>query len=822
MENEGRTAGPPEFGTLLRSFRLTAGLSQEALAERAGMSAQGIRALERGYRRTPQRGTLALLSAALALGDEQQQELEVAAARWVLLRDEGKASVTVGPWPGTPTANLPLSLASFVGRERELDEITTLVREHRLVTLTGSGGVGKTQTALQVATALSDASAAWFVGLAPISDPSLIPAAIASALHVQEVPTRPLLETLLEYLKHKTLLLILDNCEHVVMQTATVADTLLTNCPRVRILATSREPLRAGGEQVYRIPSLSASESVALFSDRARAVDHRFALTDDIAPAVAELCRRLDGIPLAIELAAARVDSLAITALVERLEARFRVLAGGERTALPRQQTMRATIDWSYDLLSAPEQRVFERLSIFAGGCTPASARAVCAGEDVAAADVFDLISSLVDKSMVVAEFDGIEPRYRLSESFRQYAREKLVDRGSAEIVAHRHALACLELAEQLERAYNKELEEVFLEQARQELDNWRAALEWSLGARGDVALGQRLAGELDPAWPFVALLEGRRWVWSAIESIDERTPSKVIAKLNSTQARIASELGEFEVELTSSQIALERYVALGDALGIAGSQHVAGTALLRYGRLAEAEALLREALAGARTLGTRRLLAHVLRLLSTIRHINGDFAEARARAAEALAIYQALGCERDRAKMIAFVLAGLEFHAGNAELALDHAAEGLAAFRALNYTQSNARLLCNISIFLINLGRYDEAADHAREALDLPSEQQSADSAVLALQAIGTATALWPRSSTKQHSEACMRAARLLGFVDAHLLGENTLSSAEQRLEDQTLGALREALGADAVADLMAEGALMTQEQAVATAAEI
>ncbi|MGC2406034.1 MAG: helix-turn-helix domain-containing protein, partial [Candidatus Cybelea sp.] len=370
VEDEGRTVGSPEFGTLLRSFRLTAGLSQEALAERAGMSAHGIRALERGYRRTPQRGTLVLLSGALALSDEQQQELEVAAARWVLLRDGRKASVTVGPWPDRLTSNLPLSLASFVGRERELDEIATLVREHRLVTLTGSGGVGKTQTALQVATALGDANAAWFVGLAPISDPSLIPAAIASALHVQEVPTRPLLETLLEYLKNKTLLLILDNCEHVVVQAATVADALLANCPRVRILATSREPLRAGGEQVYRIPSLNLVDSTALFSDRARAVDHRFALTDDNGPAVAELCRRLDGIPLAIELAAARVDSLSITTLLERLEARFRVLAGGERTALPRQQTMRATIDWSYDLLSSPEQRVFERLSIFAGGCT--------------------------------------------------------------------------------------------------------------------------------------------------------------------------------------------------------------------------------------------------------------------------------------------------------------------------------------------------------------------------------------------------------------------------------------------------------------------
>ncbi|MGA7354420.1 MAG: helix-turn-helix domain-containing protein, partial [Candidatus Cybelea sp.] len=498
VEDEGRTVGSPEFGTLLRSFRLTAGLSQEALAERAGMSAHGIRALERGYRRTPQRGTLVLLSGALALSDEQQQELEVAAARWVLLRDGSKASVTVGPWPDTLASNLPLSLASFVGRERELDEIATLVREHRLVTLTGSGGVGKTQTALHVTTALSDASAPWFVGLAPIGDPSLVTSAIASALHVPEVPNRPPLETLLEYLKNKTLLLLLDNCEHVVAQAATVADALLTNCPRVRILATSREPLRTDGEQIYRIPSLSSRDSIALFSDRARSVDHRFALTEDNAPAVAELCRRLDGIPLAIELAAARVDSLSIAALVERLEARFRVLAGGERTALPRQQTMRATIDWSYDLLSSPEQRVFERLSIFAGGCTLTSAQAVCAAEDVAAADVFNLASSLVDKSMVVAEFDGIEPRYRLSESFRQYGREKLVDRGEAEIVAHRHALACLELAEQLERAYNNELEEVFLEQGRQELDNWRAALVWSLGARGDVALGQRLAGQLD------------------------------------------------------------------------------------------------------------------------------------------------------------------------------------------------------------------------------------------------------------------------------------------------------------------------------------
>ena len=340
MENEGRAAGPSDFGTLLRSFRITAGLSQAALAERAGMSAHGVSALEWGYRRTPQRGTLALLAGALALSDEQRRELENAAARWVLLRNGGRASVTVGPWPNTHGSNLPLSLASFVGRERELDDIGALVREHRLVTLTGSGGVGKTQTALQVATALGNAGAVWFVGLAPISDPSLVPAAIASVLRVQQVPNRTLLEMLLEYLKNKTLLLILDNCEHVVTEAGTVAHALLADCPGVRILATSREPLRAAGEQTYRLPSLiipsreaaariSATDAAAygaieLFCDRARAIDHHFALSDDNAPAVAELCRRLDGIPLAIELAAARVNSLSITALVEKLEACFR------------------------------------------------------------------------------------------------------------------------------------------------------------------------------------------------------------------------------------------------------------------------------------------------------------------------------------------------------------------------------------------------------------------------------------------------------------------------------------------------------------------
>ena len=282
---------------------------------------------------------------------------------------------------------------------------------------------------------------------------------------MQEALNRPLLETVLAYLKNKTLLLILDNCEHVIDQAAIVAEAVLGGCPRVRILATSRESLRAPGEHTYRLPPLrvpsaegarrleaaNASEyaAIVLFNDRARASDHRFALTDQNAPIVAELCRRLDGIPLAIELAAARVNQSSLETLTEKLDDRFRILTFGERTARPQQQTMRATIDWSYDLLTPPERRIFEQLSVFAGGVRSISRRRSAGCRKRPDADVFDLLSSLVDKSLLVLDLEESEPRYRLLESFGQYAREKLEMRGEEDVVAHRHAVAYLALAQQ-------------------------------------------------------------------------------------------------------------------------------------------------------------------------------------------------------------------------------------------------------------------------------------------------------------------------------------------------------------------------------------
>jgi predicted ATPase len=372
------------FGALLRHHRIAAGLSQEMLAERARMSVNGISALERGERRSPYRDTVALLTKALNLAPAAKAELEAAAVRPRHPLGRVDAQAIAGDRRRDAT-NLPLARNILIGRETEIAEIVRILRESRLVTVTGTGGVGKTRVAAAVGEALLDDMKAgvWLVELAPLTHGSFVESAIARVLSVQESPDRPLLESLLAYLKQRALLLILDSCEHVIAEAAALADMLLRGCPQLRILGTSREHLRIAGEQTYRLPSLSvptADEavglsaasaatyaSITLFAQRAQAIDRAFALSDENTSIVAEICRRLDGIPLAIELAAARINILPVRELATKLDQRFRILTGGDRTALPRQQTMRALIDWSYDLLPATERRLFERLSVFAG-----------------------------------------------------------------------------------------------------------------------------------------------------------------------------------------------------------------------------------------------------------------------------------------------------------------------------------------------------------------------------------------------------------------------------------------------------------------------
>ncbi len=815
MEDEGRAPGTSAFGTLLRRYRLAAGLSQEALAERARMSTNGIGALERGYRRTPQRETLTLLAGALSLDDEQRRAFEGAATRAGGVR-RGDGSATAAPWPGGGST-LPLALTSFVGRQTELEDIAALIRQHRLVTLTGTGGVGKTQTALQVATSLEEGAAGsvCFVGLAPIGDPAFVVSAIASALRVQGAPDQTPLQTLLAYLRNKTLVLILDNCEHVIAEAADLAKAVLASCAHVRILATSREPLKVAGEHTYRLPSLSLPSAIALFMDRARAADHHFTVTDEHAPIVAELCGHLDGIPLAIELAAARVSLLPVRAIAERLSDRFKILTGGERTALPRQQTMRAAIDWSYDLLSRREQQLLERLSVFAGGCTVATATALYATEEVTEDDVFEVLSSLFDKSLVVADFNASEPRYRLLESFRQYAREKLAARGEEQLMARRHALAYLELAERLDHAYYYESHEIVSALSHEELDNWRTALQWALTDRGDVLLGQRLIGELSVLWQSFAPLEGRRWLLCALELVDEHTPSSVLARLGYAEATIAMALQQDEAQLASSRSAVARYRDVGHSLGIALAQSREAQALLNFGRIVEAKSVLEEALPLARAVHNRWLVGYLLRLFGHACALDGDLVSARSYVAEALQNYEAVGAELDVGWTME-TLSWIDFRAGDSELALRDTTESLAIFRRFNHVRGITIILNHMARYLVSLTRYSAAEKSAREALYMAREHHLDVLAAYALQHLGAIAALQPQSAADPRHTGYKQAARIFGFVDARLAAMGTARAEEQQEYDRVLNVLRDAMGADALGKLMAAGAALTEEQAV------
>ncbi|MBV8198126.1 MAG: helix-turn-helix domain-containing protein, partial [Candidatus Eremiobacteraeota bacterium] len=553
-------SGTVGFGALLRHYRVAAGLSQEALAERASMSANGIGALERGYRHSPQRETLALLAAALGLTPEERENLEASA-----VRSRGPRRLSPSGIPassgGAGTAPLPLALATFIGREAERNEIVRLLRDHRLVTVTGPGGIGKTQTALKAVAAATDSpgTAVHFVGLAPTADPSLIAATMASALGVTEVPNQSTLETLLDYLQSKNALIVLDNCEHLVEQVSSIVERVLANCQSVRILATSRESLKVAGEYAYRLPSLDPASAVELFAERARAADSRFTLSAENQPVVADICLRLEGIPLAIELAAARVGALSLQSIAESLTGRFALLIGRSRAAFPRQQTMRALIDWSYDLLSPAERRLFERLSIFAGGCTLSMAVAVCADAHQDLSQILELLCSLVDKSLLATDPLGNALRYTLPEATRQYAQERLIASGEANAIAQRLASALLQFCRDVagsETIYNARLDRApgALRAMRAERANFDEAMYWMLTLRANTELGQDLAWRV----PFLRATDALHWLTLALEAVDEHTPKPLVINLEIQLAWCCVDLRDHEKAVATAREAVK------------------------------------------------------------------------------------------------------------------------------------------------------------------------------------------------------------------------------------------------------------------------
>ena len=419
----------------------------------------------------------------------------------------------------TGKQHLPPQLTSFVGRGAEIEAVRRLVADNRLVTLTGAGGVGKTRLAVQVAEEMDGdfADGVWYVDLAPVTDPDVVPVAVTRALGLPDQAGRSTMETLTRVIADRHLLIVLDNCEHLIDACASLTAALLGACPAVSILATSREPIRVAGEVAWGVPSLSLTdEAIALFTERARQVRPDFVVTDQNSAAVTEVCERLDGIPLAIELAAARVRALSLTQILDSLHNRFRLLTGGSRTAVRRQQTLRASVDWSHELLTEPERVLFRRAGAFMGGFDLEAAQAVCGGSDVESYQTLDQLTLLIDKSLIAAEDSDFGTRYRMLETVRQYALEKLVESGEADAVRDRHRDHYTALATLLDTP-GRSGHRRRVEQAETEMDNLRAAFAWCReNAEAIPALG--LASALQPLWLTRGRVqEGTAWFAAAL-----------------------------------------------------------------------------------------------------------------------------------------------------------------------------------------------------------------------------------------------------------------------------------------------------------------
>jgi predicted ATPase/class 3 adenylate cyclase/DNA-binding CsgD family transcriptional regulator len=422
--------------------------------------------------------------------------------------------------------NLPVQFTSFVGRGPQIQDVRKTLADNRLVTLTGAGGVGKTRLAVEVAHGFDDA--VWFVDLAPITVPDLVPVAVARALGLPDQLGRSMVETVIRFVGDRHMLIVLDNCEHLLDATAALIVDLLGTCPGLTLLATSREPIGVTGEVTWRVPSLSlADEAIELFTDRARRVRPAFSITDDNATAVGEICTRLDGMPLAIELAAARVRALSLDEILDSLHDRFRLLTGGARTAVRRQQTLRASVDWSHALLTEPERILFRRLAVFVGGFDLDAAQAVAGGGEVESYQVLDQLTLLVDKSLVMAENTSGRTRYRLLETVRQYALEKLGESGEADKVRVRHRDYYTAMAALLDIPAHTGHEQR-LEQLETEIDNLRAAFAWSR-ENSDTGLASQLASSLQPLWSGRGRVrEGLTWFDAALA--DANAPPAEVA----------------------------------------------------------------------------------------------------------------------------------------------------------------------------------------------------------------------------------------------------------------------------------------------------
>jgi len=690
------------------------------------------------------------------------------------------------------THNLPVQLTSFIGREKEVEEIKRLLTTTRLLTLTGTGGAGKTRLALQVGADLLDEcpDGVWLVELASVADPSLVPQTILSALGLREEPQRALTDTLIDSLRPKHALLILDNCEHLVEACARLAADLLRRCPEVAVIATSREVLQAEGETVWRVPSLGLPdreapqppisvltqyEAVRLFIERAVAAKPDFRVTNGNAPAVAEICWRLDGMPLAVELAAARVNVLPPEEIERRLDDRFRLLTGGRRTALPRHQTLQAAVEWSYSLLPEPERRLFARLSVFAGSFSLAGAQALRADEGLQEWEILDLLTALVERSLVVPEPTADVARYRLLETLRAYGWERLSGQGEAETASRRHAEHFMAFAQEAKAKLRGPEQADWFARVQADYGNLRAALAW--GLREDVEAAARLASALPRFWEVRGYWrEGRQWLEGCLaggrdltlelkantllaagrlawcqcdygraealyeqcrelprESEHRREYANALLGLGNVAARRAD--WSRAKALYEESLALQR--ESGDQPGIATTLNNLGWVGVGRGEYDAARALFGEALAIRRELGDEFEMAQTLTNLGDAACMQGEYATARGFHGEALRIRRGLGEKCG----IAFSLHGLGWAAheqGEHQAALALYEESLKVTRELGARGPTAFTLNNLGNLTRTMGDHVRARAMLEEAVAVQRELGHAQGLALSLSNLG------------------------------------------------------------------------------------
>lgn len=708
---------------------------------------------------------------------------EIAAGRFPSNHSE---SLPLDELLGAGKHNLPAARTTFVGREQEIQEVKRLLAMTGLLTLTGTGGCGKTRLALEVARDLVStySDGVWLVELAPLSDPTLVPQAVAATLGVREQPGRPLLDMLLDALGNKEMLLVLDNCEHTIDAAAHLADGLLDSSPRLRLLATSREPLGATGELIWPVPSLSTSgpqqtptveelegyESARLFVDRTRIRLPGYELGPENAGAVAEVCRRLEGIPLAIELAAARMDILTVEQIAERLDRTLGILTSTSWVGAPRHQTLRGALDWSFELLSQPERKLFARLSTFVGGFTLEAAEAVGAGSGTKEGDVLELFLMLVDKSLVVTEAaknDRI--RYRMLEPVRQYAQEKLEASRETDEKRHRHALWFLRLSEEAESRLMEAQQGEWFEGLEAEHDNLRAALSWSL-YREEAELGLRLTAALWWFWYARGhLSEGRRWLEGSLSLRDSAAPGARARALDGA-GWIAMFQGEFETAKVFLEKSLILFRELEDKEGIASTLTNLGfVAMLGQRDDISVPALFEEARKLRPGLKNRRTVAHLLILEGVMAVGRDDLTHA------------------------------IELHE-----------ESLVLLRELREAQAMGGCLCNMGLFEVARTNYCRSTELLREALCVAHEAD--DKNIIQLALFGLANAAVRRGQPA-------RAARLWGaseaLREAFSIRLSPMARSFARYDDD-LNIAYSQLGKAAFEAAWAEGKDMIRQQAV------